>query len=53
MKKLDLYWMSNDDWYGFADDEVGTPYLTEKAPPEARESFEHYLAQKKAMYEKT
>ncbi len=52
MKAVDLYWMSNPDWYGFADDEVGTPYLTEKATPEAKESYEHYLEQKKKMNNK-
>ena len=49
MKKLDLYWMTNPDWFGFADDEVGTPFLTEEAPDEAKESFEHFLEQKKEM----
>lgn len=47
MKKVDLYWMSNHEWWEFADDEVGEPYLTEKATPEAKESFERYLEQKK------
>lgn len=49
MKKLNLYWMSNPDWFGFADDDEGTPFLTEKAPVEAKESFERFLEQKKSM----
>lgn len=49
MKKLNLYWMSDPDWYGFADDEDGTPFLTEEAPAEAKESFERFLEQKKSM----
>ena len=49
MKKLDLYWKSNREWYDYdySDNELGTPYLTEKATDEAKESFEHYLEQKK------
>lgn len=49
MKALDLYWKSDPDWYDYADDEVGTPYLTENAPDEAIGSFAHYLEQKKRM----
>ena len=41
--------MSDPDWYGFADDEDGTPFLTEEAPAEAKESFERFLEQKKSM----
>lgn len=48
MKKLDLYWMSNPEWFDFSDDENAEPYLTEKAPPEARKSFERYLEQRKS-----
>ena len=54
MTKLDLYWMTNPDWYDFADDgELGTPFLTEAAPPEAKESFARYLEQKKAWRKRT
>ena len=49
MKKLDLFWMSNPTWYGFADDEEAEPYLTEFAPPEAIESFARFLEQKKKV----
>jgi len=45
MKKLDLYWMENTDWFEFADDEEAKPFLTEAAPPDVRESFAHYLKQ--------
>lgn len=31
------YWKSNHEWYDY--DENENPYLTEKAPPEARGSF--------------
>ena len=46
MKALDLYWKSNPDWYDYTDDEDAKPFLTEKAPAEAKESFERYLKQK-------
>lgn len=52
MKLLDLYWMTDPDWYDFADDEAGTPFLTEAAPAEAKESFERFLEQKKSMNKK-
>lgn len=41
--KFDLYWMTNDDWFKF--DENGKPYLTDKATPEAIESFKKYKQQ--------
>lgn len=31
------FWKTNPEWYDY--DENGEPYLTEKAPPEAHESF--------------
>ena len=34
-------WQDNEDWFYF-DDETGEPHLTDKAPDEARESFEKY-----------
>ena len=37
MKITTTYWMKNPDWYDY--DENDEPYLTEKAPPEAHESF--------------
>ena len=36
-----FYWNSNTDWYEY--DENDNPYLTEKAPDKAKESFENYL----------
>ena len=36
-----LFWKLNPDWYDY--DENEQPYLTEAAPPEAKESFENYL----------
>ena len=38
----DIYFMSNPDWYYYEsedDDEDNIPLLTEKAPPEAVESY--------------
>ncbi len=42
MRKLDLFWESNDDWWECKD---GIPVLKESAPQEAKESYEHYLEQ--------
>ena len=36
-----LYWFTNSEWYDY--DENEKPYLTDKAPKEARESFKRYL----------
>jgi hypothetical protein len=44
--------MSDPDWYYFADDESGTPILTEAAPAEAKESYKQFLEQKKSMNNK-
>lgn len=35
------FWKSNPEWYDY--DENDEPYLTEKASPEARESFEKFM----------
>lgn len=42
MRKLDLFWKSDHDWWGFKD---GVPVLKGSAPQEARVSYEHYLEQ--------
>ncbi|MCF2652113.1 hypothetical protein [Anaeromassilibacillus senegalensis] len=34
-------WMNNDEWFDY--DENDFPYLTDKAPEEARKSFEIWL----------
>lgn len=47
MKKFDVYWKSNKDWY-FYDGFV--PKLKEDAPEGAKKSFEHYLQQKRELY---
>ena len=44
MRKYDMYWSSNPDWFAYDDDLF--PVLTDRAPAEARESYENYLAQK-------
>ena len=42
MRKVDLFWQSNDEWWELQNH---IPVLKETAPPEARESYEHYLEQ--------
>lgn len=42
MRKLDLYWMSNRDWWELVD---LVPTLKEDAPSEAKASYERYLKQ--------
>lgn len=49
MKAVDLYWSENPEWYDYTDDENAEPFLTEKAPPEAVESFKRFLKQTKEM----
>lgn len=44
MRKFDVYWKSNKEWYEY---DGLVPKLKEDAPKEAQESFEHYLQQKK------
>ena len=46
MTKMDIYWRSNPEWYDYADDDEGNPYLTDKAPEEAKISFANFLKQK-------
>jgi hypothetical protein len=35
-------WIKNEEWYGY-NPETKTYYLTEKAPPEIRKSFQKWL----------
>lgn len=49
MRKLDYYWRSNRDWYHR--NEHGICVINDNAPPEAQESYKHYLEQCKE-YEK-
>ena len=42
MKKLDLYWRSNRDWWEYKDN---IPVIKDSAPPEAKESYKRYLEQ--------
>ena len=42
MKKIDLFWQSNRDWWEYKDH---VPTVREDAPPEAKESYERYLKQ--------
>lgn len=43
MTKLESYWITNEEWYDIDDD--GNPFLTDKATPEAVESFKKYKQQ--------
>ena len=40
-----MFWATNPEWYDY--DEKEEPYLTEKAPEEAKGSFKKYLDVKK------
>lgn len=44
MKKLDLFWKTNRDWWEYRN---GVPVLKDNAPAEAKESYERYLKQVK------
>lgn len=46
MRKLDLFWKTNREWYYY--DENLSVHLKSSAPDEAKESFKKYLAQKEA-----
>lgn len=39
------YWMKNEEWYYYDDDDIGEAHLTDKAPPEAIQSFREYRKQ--------
>lgn len=43
MKKIDLFWKSNRDWWEYDKDYV--PIMKESAPLEAKESYNRYLKQ--------
>lgn len=43
MTKLESYWITNEVWYDIDDD--GNPFLTDKATPEAIESFKKFKRQ--------
>lgn len=42
MKKIDLFWQSNDAWWEVKEN---IPVVREDAPPEAKESYARYLKQ--------
>ncbi len=44
-----LKWKTNPEWYDY--DENDEPFLTEKAPVDAHESFQKYLEAMKQMDE--
>lgn len=43
MRKLDCYWMENDEWWHY--NENLFPVINDDAPEEAKKSYEHYLEQ--------
>lgn len=43
MRKLDLFWQTNRDWW-YRDKNL-VPRLKEDAPKEAQDSYKHYLEQ--------
>lgn len=45
MRKLDLFWKTNREWYYY--DEDLNVHIKSSAPDEAKESFKKYLEQKK------
>ena len=45
MRKLDLYWKSNRDWWFF--DKNLIPRIKDSAPKEAQESYKRYRSQSK------
>lgn len=48
MKKLDLYWKSNREWWEYIDH---IPTVKDSAPPEAKASYKNYLEQTKDIDE--
>jgi len=44
MKKVDLFWQSNRDWWEFRNH---IPAVKKTAPPEAKASYQRYLEQTK------
>lgn len=42
MKKIDLYWKSNREWWEYKDH---IPTIKESAPEKAKESYKRYLEQ--------
>ena len=48
MRKYDMYWESNEEWYYVKD---GKFIVRDDAPEEAKESYKHYLEQCKEVRE--
>ena len=47
MRKFDIYWQSNKDWFYF---DGFMPKVKDDAPQEAKDSYKHYLQQTKEAY---
>ena len=50
MRKFDMYWCSNPDWYEFKD---GIRVMKKTAPKQAQESYNNYLKEKQWVDEVT
>ena len=46
MRKLDLYWNSNREWWEFKNH---IPVVKDDVPSEAKESYERYLKQQEVV----
>lgn len=45
MKKLDLYWVTNKDWWHY--DDAYNKILNDDAPEEAKKSYKNFLEERK------
>ena len=51
MRKLDYFWASNPAWYEWKGN--GDRIIKPDAPPEAQESYKHYLKQRERITAKS
>ena len=47
MRKMDLFWRSNREWWEYKDH---IPTIKPDAPPEAQESYKNYIIQSSALH---
>ena len=47
MRKLDVFWYSNKAWFHL--NEYGQRVINPDAPPEAQQSYKHYIEQVKNL----
>ena len=48
MRKMDMFWKSNREWWTYDDDLM--PVVRQDAPPEAHRSYRNYLADVSALH---